>query len=182
MKKRAQFAEAYLWRVQMPGETKGGWVEVEGARQAKVSTRSLGTDGESTLIAGMALNRFEADWLKAAKDHAQKVGVDLLLVGALSREGKGLALDSFLYDAQKHSLSRLPKTRFDTELLSLDEVANRAEEAWRRGGTEVCIQGGLHPDIPGDHYLSLLRAVKARVPLSVARRSLRSASPAKPVR
>jgi 7,8-didemethyl-8-hydroxy-5-deazariboflavin synthase CofH subunit len=50
------------------------------------------------------------------------------------------------------------------ELLSLDEVANRAEEAWNRGGTEVCIQGGLHPDIPGDHYFKLLRAVKGRVP------------------
>jgi FO synthase len=50
------------------------------------------------------------------------------------------------------------------ELLSLDEVADRAEEAWARGGTEVCIQGGLHPDIPGDHYFKLLQAVKRRVP------------------
>ena len=50
------------------------------------------------------------------------------------------------------------------ELLSLEEVASRAEEAWLRGGTEVCIQGGLHPDIPGDHYFRLLDAVKTRVP------------------
>ena len=50
------------------------------------------------------------------------------------------------------------------ELLDLDEVARRAEEAWKRGGTEVCIQGGLHPDIPGDHYLRLVEAVKAKVP------------------
>ncbi|MBL8577835.1 MAG: 5-amino-6-(D-ribitylamino)uracil--L-tyrosine 4-hydroxyphenyl transferase CofH [Mesorhizobium sp.] len=50
------------------------------------------------------------------------------------------------------------------ELLSLEEVANRAEEAWLRGGTEVCIQGGLHPDIDGDHYFRLLDAVKTRVP------------------
>lgn len=50
------------------------------------------------------------------------------------------------------------------ELLSLDQVADRAEEAWRRGGTEVCIQGGLHPDIPGTHYRALIEAVKTRVP------------------
>lgn len=50
------------------------------------------------------------------------------------------------------------------EFLSLDEVANRAEEAWKRGGTEVCIQGGLHPDLPADHYFKLIRAVKERVP------------------
>ena len=50
------------------------------------------------------------------------------------------------------------------ELLGLDEVARRAGEAWSRGGTEVCIQGGLHPDIQGDHYLRLVEAVKATVP------------------
>ena len=50
------------------------------------------------------------------------------------------------------------------ELLDLDEVARRAGEAWNRGGTEVCIQGGLHPDIQGDHYLRLVEAVKAKVP------------------
>ncbi|WP_082407547.1 5-amino-6-(D-ribitylamino)uracil--L-tyrosine 4-hydroxyphenyl transferase CofH [Mesorhizobium sp. 1M-11] len=50
------------------------------------------------------------------------------------------------------------------EWLSLDEVARRAEEAWRRGGTEVCIQGGLHPDLPADYYVQILEAVKRRVP------------------
>lgn len=50
------------------------------------------------------------------------------------------------------------------ELLSLDQVADRAQEAWLRGATEVCIQGGLHPDLSGDHYARLLAAVKARVP------------------
>ncbi|MET3662408.1 5-amino-6-(D-ribitylamino)uracil--L-tyrosine 4-hydroxyphenyl transferase CofH [Aquamicrobium ahrensii] len=52
----------------------------------------------------------------------------------------------------------------NAELLTPDQVAARAEEAWNRGGTEVCIQGGLHPDIPGDYYVQLLRAVKKRVP------------------
>ncbi len=50
------------------------------------------------------------------------------------------------------------------EWLSLDEVARRAEEAWNRGGTEVCIQGGLHPDLPADYYVQILEAVKRRVP------------------
>lgn len=48
--------------------------------------------------------------------------------------------------------------------LSLDEVASRAQEAWLRGGTEVCIQGGLHPDLPADYYHQLVTRVKARVP------------------
>lgn len=56
------------------------------------------------------------------------------------------------------------KEASNAELLSPEQVANRAEEAWNRGGTEVCIQGGLHPDIPSDYYVQLLRAVKKRVP------------------
>ena len=48
--------------------------------------------------------------------------------------------------------------------LSLDEVADRAEEAWTYGATEVCIQGGLHPSLPGDFYFKVLDAVKARTP------------------
>jgi FO synthase len=48
--------------------------------------------------------------------------------------------------------------------LSLEEVADRAEEAWQYGATEVCIQGGLHPSLPGDFYFAILDAIKARVP------------------
>jgi FO synthase len=48
--------------------------------------------------------------------------------------------------------------------LTLAEVAEKAEEAWLRGATEVCMQGGIHPDLPGSFYLDLLDAVHARVP------------------
>jgi FO synthase len=48
--------------------------------------------------------------------------------------------------------------------LTLDEVADRVEEAWAWGATEVCMQGGIHPDLPGSFYFDLLDAVRARVP------------------
>jgi FO synthase len=48
--------------------------------------------------------------------------------------------------------------------LTLREVADRVEEAWAAGATEVCMQGGIHPDLPGDFYFDLLDAVKERVP------------------
>lgn len=48
--------------------------------------------------------------------------------------------------------------------LELAEVARRAEEAWARGATEVCMQGGIHPDYTGETYLALCRAVKQAVP------------------
>ena len=52
----------------------------------------------------------------------------------------------------------------EAELLAHDEVVRRAEEAWGRGGTEVCIQGGLHPKIAGTHYAEIVRAIKAALP------------------
>ncbi len=48
--------------------------------------------------------------------------------------------------------------------LALEEVARRAREAWDRGATEVCMQGGINPDYTGDTYLELLRTVKQEVP------------------
>jgi len=52
----------------------------------------------------------------------------------------------------------------DAEFLTVEQVADRAEEAWARGATEVCIQGGLHPDIDANYYRDLIVAVKKRVP------------------
>jgi FO synthase len=48
--------------------------------------------------------------------------------------------------------------------LSLDEVSRRAAEAWVRGATEVCMQGGIRPSFDGHTYISLLRAVRQAVP------------------
>lgn len=52
----------------------------------------------------------------------------------------------------------------DAYNLSLSEVADRAEDAWNTGATEVCMQGGIHPDLPGDYYFDVLDAVRERVP------------------
>ncbi|MET0740049.1 MAG: 5-amino-6-(D-ribitylamino)uracil--L-tyrosine 4-hydroxyphenyl transferase CofH [Candidatus Nanopelagicales bacterium] len=49
-------------------------------------------------------------------------------------------------------------------LLTLDDIAERAAEAWRLGATEVCLQGGIHPEFDGDYYIDVCRAVKAAVP------------------
>ena len=50
------------------------------------------------------------------------------------------------------------------EWLSIEQVVARAEEAWARGGTEVCIQGGLHPKLPGTYYRDLVLGIKAALP------------------
>ncbi|UBU14695.1 bifunctional FO biosynthesis protein CofGH [Nonomuraea gerenzanensis] len=56
------------------------------------------------------------------------------------------------------------RTDADAYTLSMEQVADRAEEAWAAGATEVCMQGGIHPDLPGTAYFDIARAVKARTP------------------
>ncbi|MFI8996182.1 bifunctional FO biosynthesis protein CofGH [Streptomyces sp. NPDC053542] len=56
------------------------------------------------------------------------------------------------------------RTDADAYTLSLDQVADRAQQAWEVGATEVCMQGGIHPDLPGTAYFDIARAVKERVP------------------
>jgi FO synthase len=48
--------------------------------------------------------------------------------------------------------------------LAADEIARRVHEAWMRGATEVCMQGGIHPDYTGETYLTILQVVKNAVP------------------
>lgn len=48
--------------------------------------------------------------------------------------------------------------------LPLDEIADRVREAWAKGATEVCLQGGIHPRYTGETYVAILRAVKAAQP------------------
>jgi FO synthase len=45
-----------------------------------------------------------------------------------------------------------------------EEIVRRCEEAWDRGATEVCLQGGIHPAFTGDYYLSVVRAIKDAAP------------------
>jgi FO synthase len=48
--------------------------------------------------------------------------------------------------------------------LALEEIQRRCREAWERGATEVCLQGGIHPDYTGATYLAICRAIKAVTP------------------
>ena len=65
------------------------------------------------------------------------------------------------------AFSKGPKSlnlRGEPYLLSPEEVARRAQEAWDRGATEVCMQGGIHHSFTGDNYRQYLVAVKEQVP------------------
>jgi FO synthase len=56
------------------------------------------------------------------------------------------------------------RTDADAYTLSLSQVGDRVDQAWAAGATEVCMQGGIHPDLPGTAYFDLAREVKRRAP------------------
>ncbi|PWW25253.1 FO synthase subunit 1 /FO synthase subunit 2 [Geodermatophilus normandii] len=56
------------------------------------------------------------------------------------------------------------RTDADAYTLSLSEVGDRVDRAWAAGATEICMQGGIHPDLPGTAYLDLIGEVKRRQP------------------
>ncbi len=51
--------------------------------------------------------------------------------------------------------------RGEPYLLGLDEIAERVREAEERGATEVCLQGGIHPNFDGEYYVDVIGAVRA---------------------
>jgi FO synthase len=56
------------------------------------------------------------------------------------------------------------RTDADAYTLSLEQIGDRADEAWEAGATEVCMQGGIHPDLPGTAYFDIAAEVKRRQP------------------
>ncbi|WP_428486676.1 5-amino-6-(D-ribitylamino)uracil--L-tyrosine 4-hydroxyphenyl transferase CofH [Rhodopila sp.] len=48
--------------------------------------------------------------------------------------------------------------------LEMNEIVRRAREAWDRGATEVCLQGGIHPDYTGETYVNICKAIKTAIP------------------
>ena len=56
------------------------------------------------------------------------------------------------------------RTDADAFTLSLEQIGDRAAAAWAAGATEVCMQGGIHPDLPGTAYFDIAAEVKRRCP------------------
>lgn len=65
------------------------------------------------------------------------------------------------------AFSKGPKSlnlRGDPYLLGVPEIVARTKEAMDRGATEVCLQGGIHPEFTGDFYVGVVEAIKAEMP------------------
>ena len=121
-------------------------------------------DVEITPEEGLALFRTEGRELQALLLSADelrraKVGEQVTFVVV-----RNINFTNICYTGCRFCAFAVRRDDPEAEFLSLEVIADRAGEAWNRGATEVCIQGGLHPDIDASHYRNILVAIKERVP------------------
>jgi hypothetical protein len=109
----------HLWSARLPtGEAAGGVLEVLAGKTAAAKATSATKDPAARLLVGVAQNRIDAEVVAAAKAAAKAADADSVVFGAVSKDGKGLALDSFLFTTTRPELRRLPRAQFDPELLN----------------------------------------------------------------
>jgi len=129
------------------------------AALAKAQSGSVLDDGEALLL--FDTTGVELDALARAADEvrADRVGDTVTYV-----VNRNLNFTNICYTGCRFCAFAQRRDDPDAYNLSLVEIADRVEVAWDDGATEVCIQGGIHPDLPGDYYFQVLDAVKGRCP------------------
>ncbi|MBW3658436.1 MAG: bifunctional FO biosynthesis protein CofGH [Actinobacteria bacterium] len=129
------------------------------AALAKAQAGTVLDDDEALLL--FDTSGVELDALAQAADEvrAERVGETVTYV-----VNRNLNFTNICYTGCRFCAFAQRRDDPDAYDLSLDQIADRVEEAWAEGATEVCMQGGIHPDLPGDYYFAILDAVKRRVP------------------
>ncbi|GAA2743278.1 bifunctional FO biosynthesis protein CofGH [Kitasatospora cinereorecta] len=163
--RRADFDEVYgdweALREQLPRQ--GAPERVEGDLRAALA---VAADDPTRLTDAQALALFQADGpaldaLCRIADDVRRAAVGEEVTYCVTRN---INFTNVCYTGCRFCAFAQRRTDADAYTLSLDQVAERAAQAWEVGATEVCMQGGIHPDLPGTAYFDIARAVKARVP------------------
>jgi FO synthase len=129
------------------------------AALARAQAGTVLDDAEALLL--FDATGVELDALAAAADEvrAERVGETVTYV-----VNRNLNFTNVCYTGCRFCAFAQRRDDPDAYTLSLTQIADRVAEAWEVGATEVCMQGGIHPDLPGDYYFDVLDAVKGRVP------------------
>jgi FO synthase len=133
-------------------------LEIRGALRKAASHRPISDDE------ALALFRADGDALEALCDVAddlrrEAVGDDVTYV-----VNRNINFTNVCYVGCRFCAFAQREVDAESYTLTLGEVAERVREAVAFGATEVCMQGGIHPELPGTFYFELLDAVKAAAP------------------
>lgn len=169
--RRADFAEVY-----------GDWEEVRERARASTSSAPARLDAdvraaldlahadpaalalEENADAALALMTSTGEALEAVVSLADDVRRDTLGDQVTYVVNRNINFTNVCYTGCRFCAFAQRESDVDAFTLSLDEVASRVREAVESGATEICMQGGIHPDLPGSAYFDLARTVKAAAP------------------
>ncbi|MEU0314740.1 bifunctional FO biosynthesis protein CofGH [Nocardioides sp. NPDC006273] len=154
----------------------GDWDEVREAASSTGAPAVLHAEGHTALAAAekdpgnlsdehaLTLMTAEGDLLrqvtKLADDLRREVNGDTVTYVV----NRNINFTNVCYVGCRFCAFAQRRTDADAYSLDLDQVADRAEEAWNLGATEVCMQGGIDPELPSTAYFDLVQAVRQRVP------------------
>ena len=116
--------------------------------------------GELTEVQALALLTADGEDLEAVCRLADDVRRDTVGDDVTFIVNRNVNFTNVCYTGCRFCAFAQRRTDADAYSLSLEEVEQRAAEAWEVGATEVCMQGGIDPQLPGTAYLDLARAVK----------------------
>jgi FO synthase len=139
-----------------PGRLRG---EVAAALRAAEQDPAGLSDGQALALLGADGPELEA--LAALADSVRRdaAGDDITYVVT-----RNINFTNVCYTGCRFCAFAQRRTDADAYTLSLEQIGDRAAEAWRAGATEVCMQGGIHPDLPGTAYFDIAAEVKRRCP------------------
>jgi FO synthase len=128
-------------------------------RHAEADPAGLSDEDSLTLLSASPGAEIEALAALADAVRADAVGDDVTYVVT-----RNINFTNVCYTGCRFCAFAQRRTDSDAYTLSLDQVGQRAAQAWGVGATEVCMQGGIHPDLPGTAYFDIAAEVKKRAP------------------
>lgn len=131
----------------------------EALRAAEANPNGLTEEHAITLLSAEEGPGLEALCDLADSLRQEAVGDDVTYV-----VNRNLNFTNICYAGCRFCAFAQRKSDADAYTLSLEQVAERATEAAQVGATEICMQGGINPELPGSAYFDLARAVKTAAP------------------
>jgi FO synthase len=117
------------------------------------------TDAEALALFGAEGDALDALCALADDVRRDTVGDDVTYI-----VNRNLNFTNVCYTGCRFCAFAQRRTDADAYTLSVEQVGDRAAEAWEIGATEICMQGGIHPDLPGTAYFDLAAEVRRRTP------------------
>ena len=119
---------------------------------------------ERNADAALALLTAEGDALEAMTRLADDLRADVVGEDITYVVNRNINFSNVCYVGCRFCAFAQRERDADAYRLSVSDVADRAEQAWQAGATEVCMQGGIDPALPVTYYADVVRGIKQRVP------------------